>query len=110
MITLQRSNPIVTQILAAHGCQTTALQDRYDIHTCLSSFACPLGLLRLSPLGHTLPNNNYTDIRDGRPNVRGREVDEWLRHSGPGLVCLAQCISGVWYVPVMANPVWKDNE
>jgi hypothetical protein len=33
MITLQRSNPTVTQILAAHGCQTTALQDRYDIHT-----------------------------------------------------------------------------
>ena len=35
--------------------------------------------------------------------MRGREVDEWLRHSGPGLVCLAQCISGVWYVPVMAQ-------
>eukprot|EP01047_Picozoa_sp_COSAG01_P103698 COSAG01_NODE_33124_length_569_cov_76.374468_1_plen_24_part_10 len=24
MITLQRSNPTVTQILAAHGCHTTA--------------------------------------------------------------------------------------
>eukprot|EP01047_Picozoa_sp_COSAG01_P142738 COSAG01_NODE_74109_length_227_cov_260.554688_1_plen_21_part_01 len=21
--------------------------------------------------------------------MRAREVDEWLRHSGPGLVCLA---------------------
>ena len=61
MITLQRSNPTVTQILAAHGCQTTALQDRYDIHTACSSssFAFPLGLLRLS---HIAPNNdNHTD-------------------------------------------------
>eukprot|EP01047_Picozoa_sp_COSAG01_P105590 COSAG01_NODE_34792_length_541_cov_271.151584_1_plen_38_part_01 len=38
--------------------------------------------------------------------MRARELDEWLRHSGPGLVCLAQCISGVWYVPVMAPSSW----
>ena len=37
--------------------------------------------------------------------MRGREVDEWLRHSGPGLVCLAQCISGVWYVPLGTEEV-----
>jgi|EP01049_Picozoa_sp_SAG25_P000643 hypothetical protein len=58
MITLQRSNPTVTQILAAHGCQTTALQDRYDIHTACSSscssFAFPLGLLRLSHIAQIM--------------------------------------------------------
>jgi hypothetical protein len=109
MITLQRSNPTVTQILAAHGCQTTALQDRYDIHTACSSscssFAFPLGLLRLS---HIAPNNdNHTDtsLRGGGDVpvcVRRRR----LSHSGTELVCLAQCISGVCVVPVMAPEIW----
>ena len=50
MITLQRSNPTVTQILAAHGCQTTAYRIA-TIHTLAwSSFAFPLGLLRLHQL------------------------------------------------------------
>jgi hypothetical protein len=39
MITLQRSNPTVTQILAAHGCQTTAspLQPRIRTVLCTAS-------------------------------------------------------------------------
>jgi hypothetical protein len=107
MITLQRSNPTVTQILAAHGCHTTALQDRYDIHTACasscSSFAFPLGLLRLS---HIAPNNdNHTDtsLRGGGDVpvcVRRRR----LSHSGTELVCLAQCISGVCVVPWDSRP------
>jgi hypothetical protein len=54
MITLQRSNPTVTQILAAHGCQTTALQDRYDIHTYVFSSACLQLRLSSAPLGHRI--------------------------------------------------------
>eukprot|EP01047_Picozoa_sp_COSAG01_P053518 COSAG01_NODE_5746_length_4061_cov_324.385411_3_plen_93_part_00 len=50
------------------------------------SSACLQLLLSSAPLGHTLPNNNYTDIRDGRPMcARGR----WM--SGCAILALGSC-------------------
>jgi hypothetical protein len=106
MIVIQSSNTTISQILAAHGCQTTAYRiATVDTH-CLVFLRFPFRLAPLrsssAPLEHTLPNDNHTDtsLRGGGVPVCDAGGDS--RHSGTELVCLARCISGVCVIPVIA--------
>jgi hypothetical protein len=71
MIMTLSNNTTVSQILAAHGCQTTAYMiATVDTH-CLVFLRFPFRLAPLrsssAPLEHTLPNDNhtYTSLRGG---------------------------------------------